>query len=152
MGALESGPVAPRAHDDEKDSRFGGHTWSVEHTDERTGEVVELDLGFQVFNLTNYGNLVEMFECLGVESQPSVMSFSYSRQSGESSERTASVEWSSNNGIFGIFNNLLRDLWNKDKWLLTKDLIRFEREAEGILTDDALKSLTLEEWLVQARY
>ena len=136
----------------EKDSRFGGHTWSVEHTDERTGEVVELDLGFQVFNLTNYGNLVEMFECLRVESQPSVMSFSYSRQSGESSERSASVEWSSNNGIFGIFNNLLRDLWNKDKWLLTKDLIRFEREAEGILTDDTLKSLTLEEWLVQARY
>ena len=172
----------------EKEKRLGGHTWTVQHTDENTKQVVDIDLGFQgefpvpflflaffpslfnsllpilpsspfsreVFNLSNYGNLCELFECLNVDSQPSIMSFAFSKQkwsSEDESERKPLVEWSSNNGIFGIFNNLPSDLCEGNKWMLAKDLIRFEKDAERILcSKKKLDGVTLEKWMSLNKY
>ncbi|QDZ18191.1 cyclopropane fatty acid synthase [Chloropicon primus] len=138
----------------EREGRLGGHAWTLEHEDEGSGRTVQLDLGFQVFNLTNYGNLVELFECLGVDSQPSIMSLSYSKFCDDHSSggRRTSVEWSSNNGVFGIFSEGLKDVAKGDKWRLTRDLVRFEREAEGIIGDESLKEVTLEAWMETRGY
>jgi predicted NAD/FAD-binding protein len=56
----------------EKDATCGGHTL----TDDSAP--VPVDLGFQVFNFTNYPNLVGFLGCLGVDSEPSDMSFALS--------------------------------------------------------------------------
>ena len=136
----------------ESADRLGGHTWTVRHEDRNTKDAVDLDMGFQVFNLTNYGNLVELFEALGVDSQPSTMSFSYSKTDGVGGSQSRAVEWSSNNGVFGIFTNALRDALDGDKWKLTRDLVRFERDAEGILEDESLEGATLEDWLGSKGY
>lgn len=63
----------------ESESTCGGHTL----TDTTSG--YPIDLGFQVFNLTTYPHLQGLFETLGVDSEPSEMSFSLSVDSGSSS-------------------------------------------------------------------
>lgn len=72
--------------------RFGGHSFTYHEPGH-----YPVDLGFQVFNLTTYPYLVEMFEQLGVDHEPSDMSFALSVNNGE-------VEWASNdNGLRGLF-------------------------------------------------
>ena len=66
----------------ESEAQCGGHTL----TDE-TEAGSPVDLGFQVFNLTNYPNLVELFEQLGVDSAESDMSFSLNFARSSSSIR-----------------------------------------------------------------
>ena len=56
----------------EKEATCGGHTL----TDDSAP--VPVDLGFQVFNFTNYPNLVGFLNALGVDSEPSDMSFALS--------------------------------------------------------------------------
>ena len=57
----------------ESEATFGGHTL----TDE-TIPGVPVDLGFQVFNRSTYGNFEQFLEMLGVDSEESDMSFSLS--------------------------------------------------------------------------
>ena len=56
----------------ESEATFGGHTL----TDDSSGHPV--DLGFQVFNLTTYPHFAAFLEALGVDSEPSEMSFALS--------------------------------------------------------------------------
>ena len=63
----------------------GGHTL----TDD-TAAGPPVDLGFQVFNLTTYPHFTEFLEALGVESEPSDMSFSLSTAARSSGRRTVS--------------------------------------------------------------
>lgn len=66
----------------ESEAQCGGHTL----TDDSSGYPV--DLGFQVFNLTTYPHLVGLLEELGVDTEPSEMSFSLSVDGGR-------LEWGS---------------------------------------------------------
>lgn len=83
---------------------------------EEEGEYV--DLGFQVFNLSTYPHLSAFFDMLGVESEPSDMSFSLSIRSPsdrvvhrtgvevDTEEKEANaphLEWSSRFGLSSIF-------------------------------------------------
>src|SRR6185503_6959052 len=58
----------------EADDRIGGHTHT--HAIELGGERHEIDTGFIVFNDWTYPNFIALLAELGVESQPSSMSFS----------------------------------------------------------------------------
>jgi predicted NAD/FAD-binding protein len=58
----------------ERDSRPGGHTNTV--VIDEDGTPIPIDTGFIVFNRVTYPNLVGLFDELGVETQPSEMSFS----------------------------------------------------------------------------
>eukprot|EP00798_Chlamydomonas_sp_ICE-L_P023397 gene23397-30675_t len=60
----------------EKDSVFGGHTL----TD--TSSPYPVDLGFQVYNLTTYPPLDSFFKSLGVDTEPSDMSYALSMDGG----------------------------------------------------------------------
>ena len=58
----------------EANGHIGGHTHT--HTVEVCGERHEIDTGFIVFNDWTYPNFIALLDELGVESQPSAMSFS----------------------------------------------------------------------------
>ena len=70
----------------EADDRAGGHTRTAEV--QVGGGTHAVDMGFIVYNERTYPGLVNLFEELGVESQPTRMSF------GVRCERTG-IEWGS---------------------------------------------------------
>ena len=50
----------------EKDNHFGGHSFTIDTLDNSEKNLISLDLGFIVFNKTNYPNLVKFFHDLNV--------------------------------------------------------------------------------------
>ena len=103
----------------EAQSRCGGHAHTVEVPHGGTTRAV--DTGFLVYNDRNYPQLVRLFEALGVETKPSDMSFSVSLDDGRL-EYTGSPR-----GLFARRRNLVSPRF----WALTRDLVRFYREAAG---------------------
>lgn len=71
-----------------------------------------------MYNLTTYPHLVGLFEALGVETEPSDMSFALSMDGG-------AAEWGSRGlgAIFAQRSNLLRPAF----WRMLADVIRFGR-------------------------
>ena len=101
---------------------LGGHTHTIDVTlDDITAPV---DTGFLVFNDRTYPNLTALFEHLGVASAPSEMSFSVRIEQDR-------MEWAgaSLTTLFAQKSNLLRP----DFWVMLKDIVRFNREAIGLL-------------------
>ncbi|GER52240.1 cyclopropane-fatty-acyl-phospholipid synthase [Striga asiatica] len=64
----------------EKEACLGGHANTV------TVNGTQLDIGFQVFNRVTYPNMMELYESLGVDMEPSDMSFSVSLADGQGCE------------------------------------------------------------------
>jgi len=58
----------------EADSRIGGHTNTVDVTHQ--GRTWSIDTGFIVYNDRTYPNFIALLESLGVDSKPTIMSFS----------------------------------------------------------------------------
>lgn len=77
-----------------------------------------------MFNLTTYPNFVGLLKCLGVESEPSDMSFALSIRDG-------ALEWGSDNlsSVFAQRSNLLSPAFYGMLW----DVLRFGREAPAVL-------------------
>ena len=125
----------------EKESRLGGHTHTV--TVESSQGTLAVDTGFIVHNDRTYPNLVRLFSELGVETQPSDMSFAVACQ------RTG-FEYSSRglNGFFAQRANLLR----LDQHRLLREILRFNREATKLLDNSAVATMTLGDVMEQGRY
>jgi len=124
----------------EADDWIGGHTHTVPM--ELAGTTYPVDTGFIVFNDRTYPNFLRLLARLGVEAQPSSMSFSVR------SERTG-LEYggSSADHLFAQRRNLLRP----GHWRMVRDIFRFFREAPAVL-DDPDDSLTLGDFLARGRY
>jgi len=125
----------------ESEKQCGGHTL----TDTESTEY-PIDLGFQVFNLTTYPHLVGMFEELGVDSEPSEMSFSLSVDSG-------SMEWASHglDTVFAQKKNALSPSFMR----MMYDVLRFGREAPKVLLEKnqhVYKGMNLKEYLEMHGY
>jgi predicted NAD/FAD-binding protein len=106
----------------EKEMRIGGHTNTV--TVDTPRGALPLDTGFLVFNDRTYPNLVRLFAELGVEGQPSDMSFSVAcRKSG--------FEYSSRGlrGFFAQRGNAVRGR----HYRLLAEILRFNRTARRLL-------------------
>lgn len=102
----------------EADSRVGGHTNTVTaHVD---GHAVDVDTGFIVYNERNYPVFTKILANLGVETDPTAMSFAVR------CDRTG-IEYngSSLNGVFAQRRNLVRPSFLR----LLKDIVRFNREG-----------------------
>lgn len=124
----------------EASDRIGGHTHTVEVSHQ--GERHAIDTGFIVYNEATYPNFVRLLAKLGVETQPSQMSF------GLSCERTG-LEWGSR-GLRSLFAqpaNLLRPSFHR----MLRDFLRFNREAPRLL-DEAGEKATLGDYLRGAGY
>ncbi len=125
----------------EKEPRLGGHTHTV--TVESSHGPLPIDTGFIVHNDRTYPNLVNLFVELGVETQPSDMSFSVACQK-------SGYEYSSRglNGFFAQRTNLLRLHQHR----LLREILRFNREAPKLLHNPAAATMTLSDVLQQGRY
>ena len=126
----------------EREPRLGGHTHTIVVGDHDQG-AVPLDTGFLVHNDVTYPNLVRLFADIGIETQPSDMSFSVAcPQTGfEYSSRGAG-------GFFAQRRNVLRF----EHYLLLRDILRFNREAPAILDSPDNGGATLGEYLDTHRY
>jgi predicted NAD/FAD-binding protein len=120
----------------------GGHTHT--HSIELGGERQEIDTGFIVYNDWTYPNFIALLNELGVESQPSAMSFSVRN------EKTG-VEYNGTtiNTLFAQRRNLLRPAFHR----MVRDILRFNREAPLLLDAPADNAdLALGDYLAQHRY
>jgi uncharacterized protein len=130
-----------RVHLFEQENRLGGHTNTV--VVETPAGRVPLDTGFLVHNDRTYPNLVRLFGELGVATRDSDMSFAVScRRSGlEYSSRGA-------NGFFAQRRNLV----SRSHLSLLLDIVRFNREAPGLLAAPGGGLQTLGEFLESRRF
>jgi predicted NAD/FAD-binding protein len=114
-----------KAHDItvfEASDYYGGHTCT--HDVEMAGRQYAVDMGFIVFNDRTYPSFVAMLNELGVESQPSDMSFSLR------CERTGlEYNGTSVNSLFAQRLNVLRPSFLK----MIADVLRFNRESPKLL-------------------
>ena len=125
----------------ERENQPGGHTHTV--TLETRDGPLAIDMGFIVHNDRTYPNLVKLFNELSVRTQPSDMSFAvFDRESGfEYSSRGLS-------GFFAQRSNLLRG----EHYRLLREILRFNREAPGFLSEAGSSEVTMGEFLLRGRY
>lgn len=124
----------------EADGRIGGHTNTVEVEDD--GRTLSVDTGFIVYNNRTYPNFIQLLDELGVVTQPSDMSFSVRSESN-------GLEYCGNNlnTLFAQRRNLFRPSFYR----MLSDILRFNREAPGLLGlhDD---KRTLNQFLTEGNY
>jgi predicted NAD/FAD-binding protein len=125
----------------EREPRLGGHTHTIV-VDDETGPQ-PLDTGFLVHNDRTYPNLVRLFAEIGVETQPSDMSFSVSCQA-------TGLEYSSR-GVRGFFAQRRR-FASLSQYRLLRDILRFNREAPAVLALGGAESWTLKDYLDRQGY
>lgn len=103
-------------------SHIGGHTHT--HDIEYDGQHYAVDTGFIVFNYKTYPNFIQLLEELGVDVQPSSMSFSVKcDQSGLEYNGTTL------NSLFAQRRNLISPRF----YCLIRDILRFNRQAVQFL-------------------
>lgn len=120
----------------EAEDRLGGHACT------KTVDGVDVDIGFMVFNESNYPNMTKWFEKLAVPSEDSDMSLSVSLDGGKT------IEWNSD-GLSGLFARRSQIL-NPSFYTMLSDMFRFNKEAADILLltdDDPRKLVTTGQYL-----
>jgi len=120
-------------------SHVGGHTHT--HSIETADGRYEIDTGFIVFNDWTYPNFIALLDELGVQSQPSCMSFSVRNEANGLEYNGTSL-----GGLFAQKRNLLRPPFHR----MLLDILRFNREAPRMLVED--EDATLSGYLAQRRY
>lgn len=120
--------------------RIGGHTNTIDV--EHNGQTLAIDTGFIVYNDVTYPHFVQLLDELGIESQASEMSFSVRCQDTGLEYNGANL-----NAVFAQRRNLLRPSF----WRMLKDIMRFNRDAPGILRQPD-PNLTLNRFLSENRY
>ena len=110
----------------EGNSYIGGHTNTID-VDEG-GERHAVDTGFIVFNHRTYPNFKKILDELGVESQPTTMTFSVKCDRTGLEYRGADLP-----GFFAQRRNLLRPRY----YVFLRDMLRFNRLAQTTLADGA---------------
>ncbi|MEM7434910.1 MAG: FAD-dependent oxidoreductase [Myxococcota bacterium] len=121
----------------EASSWVGGHTNTVDI--QVDGRRYAIDTGFIVHNTRTYPNLVRIFDHLGVSTRATDMSFSVK-------EQATGLEYASR-AILARRRNAL----NPRVLRMVRDILRFNREAEGIV-EAGDEATTLGDLLEDGRY
>ncbi|MEO1036229.1 MAG: FAD-dependent oxidoreductase [Pseudomonadota bacterium] len=125
----------------EAEPRLGGHT----HTVDVAGDdgPVAVDTGFIVYNERNYPRFSHLLAELDVATQPSVMSF------GVHDEGTG-IEYSGSNmsTLFAQPRNALSPRY----WHFLREILRFNRLAQTVLTEAEDPSISLADFLDRHRF
>lgn len=144
VSGLVAAHLLSRVHDlsvFEARDRVGGHVNTIE-VEVPDGKSLQIDTGFIVYNEINYPLFTRLIGQLGVETQPSDMSFSVK------CDRTG-VEYngSSLRQIFAQKRNLLRPSFHR----MLLDILRFNREAVPAIRNGAAQ-MTLGEYVRSGGY
>ncbi|MCP1376360.1 NAD(P)/FAD-dependent oxidoreductase [Dyella lutea] len=124
----------------EANAYIGGHTHT--HDVESGGRDYAVDSGFIVFNPDNYPLLTRLFGELGVDSQPTTMSFAVHNEASGLEYGATSLD-----ALFCQRRNLLSPKF----YGMVRDIVRFYRESPALLeTTDA--GPTLGDYLERHRY
>jgi uncharacterized protein len=119
---------------------LGGHTHT--HAIEVDGRHLAIDTGFIVYNESHYPLLTRLFAELGVQSQPTSMSFSVSNAATGLEYSAASLDT-----LFCQRRNLLSPRF----WGMLRDLLRFYQESPALMAI-AGPGPTVGEYLAAHRY
>jgi predicted NAD/FAD-binding protein len=143
IAGLASAWLLSREHDVmlyEANDYLGGHTHT--HDIEVGGKKLAVDTGFIVFNPPHYPLLSKMFSELGVESQPTTMSFALKNE-------RSGLEYNATNlaGLFCQPGNLVSPRFLR----MLRDILRFYREAPALL-ELADAGPTLGDYLAERGY
>lgn len=121
---------------------IGGHTATKDI--ELNGREYAIDTGFIVFNDWTYPEFIRLMDKLGVESQPTSMSFSVS-------DSLTGVEYAGTNlnALFAQRRNLVSPRF----LTMVRDILRFNKEAEKHLQENpGCVNMTLGQYLEQYGY
>jgi uncharacterized protein len=143
ISGLASSWLLSREHDVtlyEGNDYLGGHTHT--HEIELAGRNLAVDTGFIVFNPDNYPLLSKLFAELGVESQPTTMSFAVRNE-------RSGLEYNAS-GFDGLFCQR-RNLVSPRFLRMLRDIARFYRAAPALL-DGSGEGPTLGDYLEQGGY
>ena len=121
----------------EKDNHFGGHSYTIDISEEISNKLISLDLGFIVFNKKTYKNLINFFNDLEIKYEKSDMSFAVS-------VKNSSIEYSGS-GLRGLFSNK-KNIFNLNFLKMINEIISFYKDAENI-NEKEYKDKTLEDFL-----
>jgi len=124
----------------EKENQFGGHANTVKVIYDNKKEI-EVDIGFMVFNLKTYPNLINFFLENKIEIEKSDMSFSVSCRGND-------LEYCGK-GIQGIFSNR-KNLFNLKFIKMFFEIIYFYKNCEKIDVKN-INSKTLGEYLKEIK-
>ena len=122
----------------------GGHTNTVRAS--AGGRDYAVDTGFIVYNERTYPNFVRLLALLGVESQPTEMSFSVHCEESGLEYGTSSLR-----ALVARPSNAVRPSFHR----MVRDILRFQREAPKLLHEDAIHEnadLDLATYLRRGRY
>lgn len=118
----------------------GGHANTVDLPANSWGCAV--DTGFIVHNTHTYPNLTALFAALGVQTEPSEMSFAVSLDAGRREYASRA------GGLFAQPRNLARP----GHWRMLADIVRFYRDARGLLAEPDGDGESLGRYLLRNRY
>jgi len=118
----------------------GGHSHT--HDLEIAGRRVAVDTGFIVYNERTYPRFTALLAALGVETQPTHMSFSVRDEAARLEYNGTSL-----NSLFAQRRNLLRPSFLG----MVRDILRFHREAPRLLAEPG-HELPLGDYLEGGRY
>lgn len=120
---------------------LGGHTSTIDV--EVDGNLYPVDTGFMVFNERTYPNFCQLLDKIGIDSQPTDMSF------GVKSDRSGLEYEGSLGGLFAQRGNLFR----ATHYHMIAEILRFNREVPKLLDDPvSLESRTLGDVVREGRY
>lgn len=124
----------------EANDYVGGHTHT--HKIEFDGQSYRVDTGFIVFNYSTYPRFTGLLSELGVDVQPSSMSFSVKCEK-------SGLEYNGNtlNTLFAQRRNFFRPAFHR----MIRDILRFNREAPKLLDTDSA-DISLGDYLKQGCY
>lgn len=120
---------------------IGGHTNTVNVGPKFGG--LNVDTGFIVFNDWTYPNFIQLMSRIGVESQPSDMSFSVKCEKSGLEYNGTSV-----NSLFAQRRNLLRPSFHR----MIRDILRFNKESLALLDRPEDDGQTLGDYLKEHNY
>ena len=136
----------------EAEDRLGGHAYTINKIGK---DQVDIDVGFMVFNDSNYPNMTRWFQAMNNTTQKNaeVMSDKIQEENSDMSlsvslDHGTTIEWNSD-GINGIFARR-KQLIEPKFYSLISDMLRFHKEAPKLLLlakDDPRKHVTTGQYL-----